>query len=184
MLMVIKSLEWYKAEHKVCLDKLEKLTKEKDDLNSKYIININKSENLISDLQNDKKKILAEQNNIKKKFEDKNNVKVVVDQNQDALYFSREPIPSPWKGWENIPKYMQTGIIAFRRKALLRFNAIEDTSLEQCESVDMNRILETGGSIRMLISELNIFGVDTAEELVEAERRLKSDPTAAHYLSL
>ena len=33
----------------------------------------------------------------KEAFEDKNNVKVVVDQKFDALYFSREPIPSSWK---------------------------------------------------------------------------------------
>jgi len=117
-------------------------------------------------------------------FIDKNNVKVVVNQNQDALYFSREPIPSPWKGWEHLPRYMQTGIIAFRREALLRFNAIEETSLEQYESVDMNRVLETGGTIRMVLSEVNSFGVDTAEELAEAERRLKSDPTVVRYLSL
>jgi 3-deoxy-manno-octulosonate cytidylyltransferase (CMP-KDO synthetase) len=48
----------------------------------------------------------------KESFEDENNVKVVVDCNHNALYFSREPIPSPWKGWEDLPRYMQTGIIA------------------------------------------------------------------------
>jgi len=73
-------------------------------------------------------------------FVDKNNVKVVVSRNNDALYFSREPIPSPWKGWEHLPRYMQTGIIAFRRDVLLRFNAMEETPLEQYESVDMKRV--------------------------------------------
>lgn len=117
-------------------------------------------------------------------FIDKNNVKVVVDQNGDALYFSREPIPSPWKGWEHLPRYMQTGIIAFRRDALLRFNAMQETPLEQYESVDMNRVLETGGRIRMVLTDAFTIGVDTADELAEAEKHLRNDPTLSRYLKL
>lgn len=117
-------------------------------------------------------------------FNDKNNVKVVVDQNNDALYFSREPIPSPWRGWEHLPRYMQTGIIAFRRNTLLRFNAMQETPLEQYESVDMNRVLETGGHIRMVAIDAFTIGVDTAEELAEAERQLCNDPVLSRYLSL
>lgn len=116
-------------------------------------------------------------------FVDKNNVKVVVDRNNDALYFSREPIPSTWKGWEHLPRYMQTGIIAFRRDVLLRFNAINETPLEQYESVDMNRVLETGGNIRMVLTEALTIGVDTAEELAEAEQHLRNDPTTGRYLA-
>lgn len=116
-------------------------------------------------------------------FVDKNNVKVVVNRNNDALYFSREPIPSPWKGWEHLPRYMQTGIIAFRHDVLLRFNAMEEMPLEQYESVDMNRVLETGGRIRMLLTEALTIGVDTAEELAEAERHLRIDPTLSRYLA-
>ena len=63
-------------------------------------------------------------------FVDKNNVKAVVNDKGDALYFSREPIPSPWKGWEHLPRYMQTGIIAFRRDVLMEFNAMQETPLE------------------------------------------------------
>ena len=117
-------------------------------------------------------------------FEDKNNVKVVVDQNSNALYFSREPIPSPWKGWESIPRYMQTGIIAFRREALIAFNAMKETILEQIESVDMNRIIETGGKIRMVPSNVATVGVDTPEELKDAEELLRIDPVVKTYLNL
>jgi 3-deoxy-manno-octulosonate cytidylyltransferase (CMP-KDO synthetase) len=117
-------------------------------------------------------------------FVDKNNVKVVVNHRGDALYFSREPIPSPWKGWEHLPCYMQTGIIAFRHDVLIDFNAIQETALEQYESVDMNRVIETGGSIRMAPIEDFTIGVDTPEELVEAEALLHNDPTVSRYLSL
>jgi 3-deoxy-manno-octulosonate cytidylyltransferase (CMP-KDO synthetase) len=115
-------------------------------------------------------------------FEDKNNVKAVVDQNSDALYFSREPIPSPWRGWEDIPRYMQTGIIAFRRDTLVQFNAMQETELEQIESVDMNRVLETGGQIRMVLIDGVTIGVDTADELKQAETMLQTDAIVAQYL--
>ena len=116
-------------------------------------------------------------------FIDKNNVKVVVNCNNDALYFSREPIPSPWQGLEEIPMYMQTGIIAFRRDALLQFNQEEETRLEQIESVDMNRVLENGGRIRMVLTETTTISVDTPQELEEVEKLMDDDPALALYLS-
>jgi 3-deoxy-manno-octulosonate cytidylyltransferase (CMP-KDO synthetase) len=115
-------------------------------------------------------------------FEDRNNVKVVVNQNKDAMYFSREPIPSAWKGIDHVPMYMQVGVIAFRRDALIRFNCITEMPLEQIESVDMNRVLETGGKIRMVLTEAVTIGVDTPEEAEEVGRILVDDPIFARYV--
>jgi 3-deoxy-manno-octulosonate cytidylyltransferase (CMP-KDO synthetase) len=115
-------------------------------------------------------------------FVDKNNVKVVVNQNNDALYFSREPIPSPWHGVDDVPMYMQTGIIAFRRDVLLRFNRMAETRLEQIESIDMNRVLEMAGRIRMVPTEFITIGVDTAQELVDVGELMKTDSTMPQYL--
>lgn len=114
-------------------------------------------------------------------LKDENNVKVVVDQNDNALYFSREVIPSLWKN-DNVPRYMQTGIIAFRRETLLSFNAMTETSLEIVESVDMNRVLETGGRIRMVRTNGISLGVDTKEEMEMATQLLKDDPITEKYL--
>lgn len=118
----------------------------------------------------------------REQFVDKNNVKVVVNVQGDALYYSREPIPSPWKGIDSIPMYMQTGIIAFRRAALRRFNELPETALERIESVDMNRVLESGGRIRMVVTESVTIGVDTIEELAQAEEMMRGDPTLARYI--
>jgi 3-deoxy-manno-octulosonate cytidylyltransferase (CMP-KDO synthetase) len=115
-------------------------------------------------------------------FADRNNVKVVVRRNNDALYFSREPIPSPWRGTDDHPMYMQTGVIAFRRDALLEFNNMSETRLEQIESVDMNRVLENGGNIRMVLTAAVTIGVDTPQELSEVERLMLRDPVMARYL--
>jgi 3-deoxy-manno-octulosonate cytidylyltransferase (CMP-KDO synthetase) len=116
------------------------------------------------------------------RFVDKNNVKVVVDRNNDALYFSREPIPSPWRGLEGVPMFMQTGIIAFRRDILLRFISMTETRLEQIESVDMNRVLENGGRIRMVPTDAFTIGVDTPEELADASELMKNDRVMSDYL--
>ena len=78
--------------------------------------------------------------------------------------------------------YMQTGIIAFRRDTLIRFNKMEESRLEQIESVDMNRILESGGRIRMVLTEAITIGVDTPQELKDAEKLMDDDPTLAQYL--
>ena len=110
--------------------------------------------------------------------------RIDVDSNSDALYFSREPIPSPWKGIENLSMYMQTGIIAFRRDSLLKFNSMEETSLEQIESVDMNRVIEMGDSIRMVATEFKTIGVDTPQELKNSEELMRNDLTFAHYQKL
>jgi len=118
----------------------------------------------------------------KKDFEDENNVKVVVNNYNDALYFSREPIPSPWKGWSELPRYMQTGVIAFRRDILIEFNAMKETQLEQIESVDMNRVLETGGKIKMVLTENTTIGVDVPEELTLVEKLLIGDEIMKGYL--
>ncbi len=115
-------------------------------------------------------------------FLDYNNVKVVVDQKGDALYFSREAIPSPWHGTGGLSRYMQTGIISFRRDALIHFNGMEETPLEISESVDMNRVLESGGKIRMVASDQFTLGIDTQEELLWAETQMKNDPVLELYM--
>jgi 3-deoxy-manno-octulosonate cytidylyltransferase (CMP-KDO synthetase) len=117
----------------------------------------------------------------KEEFLDHNNVKVVVNQRMDALYFSREPIPSPWKGFDQVPMYNQVGVIAFRRDVLARFNKMPETSLEKIESVDMNRILETGGKIRMVLTEMRTIGVDTPGELETVAALMAGDALIARY---
>lgn len=115
-------------------------------------------------------------------FLDRNNVKVVVNRHMDALYFSREPIPSPWKGYAQLPMYMQVGVIAFRREALMRFNTLPETTLEKIESVDMNRVLESGGRIRMVPTETRNIGVDCRADLEAVEALMAHDRLVDGYL--
>ncbi len=55
-------------------------------------------------------------------FEDPNEVKVVTDNFSNAVYFSREPIPSQKKYSGNFPMLKQVCIIPFRKEYLIKFN--------------------------------------------------------------
>ena len=114
-------------------------------------------------------------------FEDPNEVKVVVDRNSDALYFSREPIPSRKKGADKVPMRKQVCIIPFRRDYLIRFNEMEESPLEICESVDMMRILEHGEKVRMVPTDARTWSVDTPEDLARVTRLMEGDALMREY---
>lgn len=107
--------------------------------------------------------------------DDKNEVKVVVALNNNALYFSREAIPSRWKIGSRVPMYKQVCIIPFRREFLLKFNTLKPTQLEIAESVDMMRILEHGYQVKMVLSPENTYSVDTQEDLEHVESLMPED---------
>lgn len=114
-------------------------------------------------------------------FEDPNEVKVVIDHNSDAIYFSREPIPSRKKGVTNVPMLKQVCIIPFKRDYILAFNDTPETELERIESVDMMRIIETGGKVRMVMTEAVSFSVDTEEDRQYVEAAMVDDQLMSEY---
>ncbi len=114
-------------------------------------------------------------------FEDPNEVKVVVDKNNNALYFSREPIPSRKKGVTEVPMRKQVCIIPFRRDYLLHFNELPEMPLEIIESVDMMRILEQGDTVRMVPTDKETCSVDTPADLVQVEKMMQNDKLRSLY---
>jgi 3-deoxy-manno-octulosonate cytidylyltransferase (CMP-KDO synthetase) len=101
-----------------------------------------------------------------------NNVKVIVDQNNVALYFSRSVIPYPRE--ENVGvRYMQhIGIYAFRKQALLDFYSLPMKSLEASEKLEQLRYLEYGKRIKMVETTHVSIGIDTPEDLEKARKML------------
>lgn len=114
-------------------------------------------------------------------FEDPNEVKVVVDLKSEALYFSREPVPSRKKGAKEVPMLKQVCIIPFRRDYLLRFNALPQTPLEIIESVDMLRILEHGDKVRMIMTDTPTLSVDTPGDLARVVELMRDDALMRSY---
>lgn len=104
-------------------------------------------------------------------FEDMNCIKVVCDLNNDALYFSRKPIPTLSKS-KNAPMGKQICVIPFRRDYLLKYNNMKPTPLEIAESIDMMRILENGNKVRMVPTEHKTHAVDVPEDLLFVEKHM------------
>ena len=110
-------------------------------------------------------------------------VKVVVDNQGDALYFSRSPIPfqredgpasGPAKAGHYVTDvesgfsrtvYKHIGLYGFRRDFLLTFAALPQTPLERAESLEQLRALEHGYRIRTVITRYESIEVDTPEDL-------------------
>ena len=99
-----------------------------------------------------------------------NNVKVVVDQNDFALYFSRSVIP--FARDKNIGvRYMKhIGIYAFRKQALMDFYSLPMKSLEASEKLEQLRYLEYGKRIKMIETNHIGIGIDTPEDLEKARK--------------
>jgi len=100
-------------------------------------------------------------------------VKVVMDQHDDALYFSRAVIPGLIG---NQPRRFnkQLGLMAFRRAALQQFAELPPTPHEKSESVDMLRFLEHRVAIRMVRTAHNTIAVDTPADLERVKAALRS----------
>lgn len=103
-----------------------------------------------------------------------NNVKVVVDKHKNALYFSRSVIPYPRGKSDQTLFYKHIGIYAFRKPALLSFPKLKRGFLESTEKLEQLRYLENGFKIRMAIAEHSTIGIDTPEDLKQAEIYLNS----------
>ena len=99
-----------------------------------------------------------------------NNVKAVMNKNEEALFFSRAPIPYnrnfPESDWlKHSTYYKHIGIYGYRRETLLKIAALEKTNLEVTESLEQLRWLENGYRIYTRITKLESFGIDTPEDL-------------------
>jgi 3-deoxy-manno-octulosonate cytidylyltransferase (CMP-KDO synthetase) len=106
-------------------------------------------------------------------------VKVVVDQKNFALYFSRSPIPfprdlhigrlesSPFGTHRPLPKrvFKHIGVYVFRRKFLLQFSKMKPTPLEKLEKLEQLRALENGYRIKVTPVSYEPLCVDTPEDL-------------------
>lgn len=113
-------------------------------------------------------------------FQDPNVIKVVCTLDGNALYMSREPIPTR-RLLDDISVFRQLGIIAFRRDCLMDYARLKPTPLECAESVDMLRLIQNGVPVRMVLSKGVSVGVDTPEGLDLVVEQMPNDPVYALY---
>jgi len=102
-----------------------------------------------------------------------NSVKVIVDQNDFALYFSRSPIPFPRDKNAHTRYFKHKGIYAFRKQALLDFQKLPIQYIEATEKIECIRYLEYGKRIKMVETTVEGVEIDTPEDLERAKRLWK-----------
>lgn len=102
-----------------------------------------------------------------------NTVKVIVDNRNFALYFSRSVIPYPRAASDKTIYYKHKGIYAFRKDALMDFHRLPMLSLEATEKIEAIRYLEYGKKIKMVETTASGIEIDTPEDLQKAKAAWK-----------
>ncbi len=102
-----------------------------------------------------------------------NTVKVIVDQQNFALYFSRSPIPFPRDKNVGTRYFKHKGIYAFRKEAILDFAVLPMQFLEATEKIECIRYLEYGKRIKMVETTIQGVEIDTPEDLERAKKLWK-----------
>ena len=118
-------------------------------------------------------------NNVKD-LQNSNVVKVVVDRQNNALFFSRSMLPFPRDvkeisfSNEVLEKYQffrHIGIYGYRKEFLLHYVNMEQSSLEKIEKLEQLRALENGFKIKMIETDSSLLGIDTREDYEEALKK-------------
>ncbi len=107
-----------------------------------------------------------------------NSPKVVVDDNWNALYFSRSVIPYlrgiPEAEWPaRHTYYKHIGLYAFRADVLEAVTRLPQAPLEKAESLEQLRWLSAGYRIKVGVTDVETIGIDTPDDLSAAELFLK-----------
>lgn len=100
-----------------------------------------------------------------------NVVKVVTGNNNNALYFSRSPIPYN-RAQKDVTYYKHLGIYAYPKAVLNEFVKLPQSKLEELEMLEQLRLLENGYTIKVVETTYDAVGVDTPEDIEKVEQIL------------
>ena len=99
-----------------------------------------------------------------------NSPKVILNDNSEAVYFSRSAIPylrnKPMQQWQSSHIYYKhIGLYAYNAKVLLEVTSLEQSPLEICESLEQLRWIEGGYKIKCAVTDYQSHAIDTPEDL-------------------
>jgi len=100
--------------------------------------------------------------------DDPNHVKVICDEENNAIYFSRSKIPYHRDHYNNTLYKGHLGIYGFTKKSLNHFCSLESSVLESTEKLEQLRAISNDEKINMVKVESKSFGIDTKEDLQQA----------------
>lgn len=102
-------------------------------------------------------------------------VKVVTDDKEDAMYFSRSVIPSNLKDGKLARVFRHVGIYAYKKEFLLKFAAMEQTELELGEGIEPLRAMQKGYKMRLKETTYSSIGVDLPEHVALVEKIIRKE---------
>jgi 3-deoxy-manno-octulosonate cytidylyltransferase (CMP-KDO synthetase) len=109
-----------------------------------------------------------------------NKPKVIFDYQMNAIYFSRSPIPyvrnKEKEHWlKSFDFYRHIGMYAYKTSVLSKITLLERSKLEIAESLEQNRWIENGYTIKLAKTHFDSLGIDTPEDLQKALSLIKKD---------
>lgn len=116
----------------------------------------------------------------KEEWLDSNEIKVVMDEDNYAMYMSRSPIPSDTRE-KNPLIWKQVCIFGFRWRSLEGLNKLPLGILESMESIEMLRFLENRHKVKMIPIIFKCKSVDTEEDRKQVEEMMKNDKIYQEY---
>jgi len=135
-------------------------------------INIDAINNLISSFENNSVVMASLMTNFKTLDEIKNpnHVKVTTDSDNNAVFFSRSPIPKKVKDLSEYKRHI--GVYAFRKDTLINFASLQRSKNEISENLEGNRAIDNLIPIKMVKINFHGVSIDTEEDFLDAEKYL------------
>jgi len=135
-------------------------------------INIDAINNLISSFENNSVVMASLMTNFKtlNEIKNPNHVKVTTDSDNNAVFFSRSPIPKKVKDLSEYKRHI--GVYAFRKDTLLNFSSLQRSKNEISQNLEGNRAIDNLIPIKMVKINFHGVSIDTEEDFLDAEKYL------------
>ncbi len=127
---------------------------------------------LIEALQNESTSMatLRRRGSSSEEFLDKNCVKIILNKHENALYFSRSPVPND----SHSAYWVHVGLYGFKKEFLNIFTRLSPSCLEKAECLEQLRVLENGYSIKTVEIHDSSLSVDVPQDIIKVEQKLKT----------
>ena len=107
-------------------------------------------------------------------------VKVVMGNDSRGIYFSRAPVPfqrdvQPTKWLSEHAYWKHIGLYLYKKSALVRFGELPQCALEKMEKLEQLRLLDDGASYFCFITDFQLMGIDTPEDLEKLRKKIQKD---------
>jgi 3-deoxy-manno-octulosonate cytidylyltransferase (CMP-KDO synthetase) len=173
-----------------CQSGTERIIEAFEEINADFVVNVQGDEPFISPKLVDSIIEVGKNSNVElvtaiSKITDEqalinpNIVKVLRDNEGAGIYFSRTPLPyirgeaNPAEWLKRCDYWRHIGIYGYSAKSLARYASLPVSKMEKCEMLEQLRFIASGYKFELVETDYTSIGIDTPEDLAEAEEFLK-----------